>query len=82
MTLKPSPAGEGGVRRNKIILFFKMLLIEQRGKRNMTHDFYYPLTQTLSLWRGLKSWCFYPSTQVLWSTRLVLLKINKTLRSY
>jgi len=32
-------------RRNKKITFFKMLLIEQRGKRNMTHDFYFPLPQ-------------------------------------
>jgi hypothetical protein len=26
MTIKPSPDGEGGVRRSKIILFFKILL--------------------------------------------------------
>jgi len=28
--LKPSPAGEGGVRRNKITLFFKILLLIKR----------------------------------------------------
>jgi len=58
MTLKPSPAGEGGVRRNKIILFFKMLLIEQRGKRNMTHDFYYPLTQPSPFGEDLRAGVF------------------------